>query len=555
FDLGVEQNFMEELLPVIVDIYSGDFSEVAGSREKVIEILVKEEKLFRQTLRKGLRELTKLPKDKPIGGEAVFKLYDTYGFPVDLTADIAREHQLTVDDAGFMQCMQRQREQSQAASTFRTHDLSKSPALHQVSVFSGYTENRQSATVVALLSTSGESVSALLFGTKGGIVLDNTPFYAESGGQVGDRGQLTFAGRQGVFRVDDTQRVGQAIVHYGEVLKGECHAAQSVVAEIDKPRREAIRLNHTATHLLHAALKEILGSEVQQKGSLVDAARARFDFSYSKALTSEEVQHVEARVNAMIQQNVLVQTDLMSLEAAQRTGAVALFGEKYAEDVRVLSMGDFSKELCGGTHANRTGDLGLFKISAEYGVASGVRRIEMLTGSYALAWVNQQLHVLEHVASLLKTTSSDVVSQLELFVQDMKNTERALTDLKRASMQEQAKNLLTDVSQIQGINLLVHELRDENAQSLRSLLDELRGRLDNAVIVLIGIQRDKMQVVVGVNQALLSRGVPTAADLVRHLCGKGGGRADMAQGGGAVPADLAEKMLQIRRMLEENAKA
>ena len=472
-------------------------------------------------------------------------MYDTYGFPVDLTADIAREQGLYVDMDGFNQLMQQQRAQSQAASQF-TIDYHATSQLDHQSDFHGYEKEIMEGRVIAVLQ-DGVEVNSLSTGMKGAIVLDHTPFYAESGGQVGDRGFL-FSEDNLRFRVDDTQKNGQAIVHYGEVIEGTMIVDQFITAQIDMQRRNAIRLNHTATHLLHAALKTIVGPQVQQKGSLVDAERARFDFSNFEAVTPGQIREIEILVNAQIRANHEVVTRLMDIESAKESGAVALFGEKYADDVRVLSMGEFSKELCGGTHARRTGDIGLFKIVAEYGIASGVRRIDLVTGSYALAWVNEQQSLLADLASLLKTTVTNLPEKVAQLILDNKAQEKEIAKLHSEKAQKSGADLANEVENINGINLLVKRLEGVDGQILRTTLDQLKSRLDSAVIVLFVVDQDKMNVIAGVSKNIIGK-APTAATLVRHLCGKGGGRDDMAQGGGVVPADLDAKIAEIKEMV------
>ena len=382
---------------------------------------------------------------------------------------------------------------------------------------------------------------------KAAIVLQDTPFYAESGGQVGDRGQLV--SKEAIFRVDDTQKMGQAIVHYGELIKGELQLNQELTAEVDVVRRDAIRLNHTATHLLHAALKVIVGYHVQQKGSLVDAERARFDFSHHEALTPEQLQQLERLVNDRIRLNDEVVTTQMNIDEAKQSGAVALFGEKYNDVVRVLSLGDFSKELCGGTHARRTGDICLFKITAEYGVASGVRRIELVTGRYALEKVQEQQQQLDTIAQQLKATQSNVMEKLTQFLRDTKQQEKELLSLKQKMAAQSGNALLSEVQKIGDVNLLVKKMDDVGGQELRTMLDQLKSSIDNAVIVLVSVSEQKMNVIAGVSKSVLGK-VPTAALLVKHLCGKGGGRDDMAQGGGPVPDDLDKKIAQIAEMIK-----
>lgn len=545
--LGLATPFFSQLVKPLVELMGDVYPELTSAQAHIEKILMQEENQFAKTLEQGLRLLQEQIQGlsaKEIPGDVAFKLYDTYGFPIDLTADIAREQGLEVDMNGFNQFMQQQREQSQAASQFTT-DYHATTQLDHQSAFHGYDKEKMDASVIALLQ-DGVEVKHLACGVKGAVVLDNTPFYAESGGQIGDKGLLLADGFS--FRVDDTQKVGQAVVHYGEVTQGTCTLGQRVSASIDATRREAIRLNHTATHLLHAALKTIVGAHVQQKGSLVDAERARFDFSHFEAVTAVQILQIEALVNEQIRANNEVCTDLMDIETAKKTGAVALFGEKYSDKVRVLSMGSFSKELCGGTHARRTGDLGLFKIVAEYGVASGVRRIELVTGAYALSLVNEQQALINEMATTLKATTHNVREKLAQLVLDNKNQEKELSRLLNEKAQKSGADLLSEVEVIHGMNLLVKQLDGMDNQTLRTTLDQLKSRMDSAVIVLFAVDKDKMNVIAGVSKNILGK-APSAAALVRHLCGKGGGRDDMAQGGGVVPENLAEKIEEIKIML------
>jgi alanyl-tRNA synthetase len=548
--LGLPTPFFTRLVEPLIAVMGGAYPELALQKEHIERVLEQEEGQFARTLEQGLRllqEQIQALKGQEIAGEVAFKLYDTYGFPVDLTADIVREQGLTVDMAGFNHCMQQQRELSQTASQFST-DYSIAAQISESSVFHGYEKIQLHSKVGALL-LNNQKVPRLRKGEKGAVLLENTPFYAESGGQVGDRGKLV--AEHFLFRVEDTQRIAKAIIHYGEVVEGELSVGQEVTAEIDAERRAAIRLNHTATHLLHAALKKRMGPHVQQKGSLVDAERTRFDFSHFEALTVQELRDIEFLVNAEIRKNTPVLTDIMSIEAAKKSGAVALFGEKYSDAVRVLSIGEFSKELCGGTHAGRTGDIGLFKIVSEYGIASGVRRIELVTGAYALNWVNQQLTVLDTVASQLKTTPAQISEKLSQFLHDAKQQEKELSRVNAKLASQSGADLLKEVQNIHGINVLVKQLPNTDAKTLRGTLDQLKSGLDNAVIVLIALEQDKMNVIAGVSKSLIGR-VPSAAVLVKQLCGKGGGREDMAQGGGRVPDDLAEKISQVQAMIAEH---
>jgi alanyl-tRNA synthetase len=545
--LGLPTPFLSQLVEPLIAVMGDAYPELVTTKAHIEKILIQEENQFARTLELGLRLLhdhIQTLNSEEIPGQIAFKLYDTYGFPIDLTADIAREQGLQVDMDGFNQYMKQQREQSQAASQFTTDYHATSQLDHQ-SEFHGYEKEAMDSKIVALLQ-EGIEVQQLSKGVKGAVVLDNTPFYAESGGQIGDKGILSGSGFS--FRVDDTQKTGQAVVHHGEVIEGILTLNQAIHAQIDSLRREAIRLNHTATHLLHAALKTIVGQHVQQKGSLVDAERARFDFSHFEALTTKQIQQIELLVNEQIRANHAVDTQIMDIETAKQSGAVALFGEKYAEAVRVLSMGEFSKELCGGTHARRTGDIGLFKIIAEYGVASGVRRIEMVTGSYALSWINEQQGLLSELANTLKTTVNNVQDKVSQLLSDNKNQEKEISKLLNEKVQQSGNDLLNEVEKINGINVLVKQLDGIDSQTMRNTLDQLKSSLESAVIVLFTIDQNKMSVIAGVSKNIIGK-APAASLLVRHLCGKGGGRDDMAQGGGLAPDNLAEKIKEIKTMV------
>ncbi|HHT0592343.1 TPA: alanine--tRNA ligase [Legionella anisa] len=563
--LGLPTPFFSRLVEPLIQVMGDAYPELIQFKAHIEKILNQEENQFARTLDQGLRLLQEQMHSlggHEISGEIAFKLYDTYGFPVDLTADIAREQGLYVEMDGFNQLMQQQKAQSQAASQFSV-DYSTNAQLDYQSDFYGYEKKEMEAKIVALVQ-DGKKVETLSKGMTGGIVLEHTPFYAESGGQVGDKGiltstefelpvgdkrKLTLPGF--MFRVDDTQKKGQAIIHYGEVLEGNAATNELVHAQIDNERREAIRLNHTATHLLHAALKTVVGPQVQQKGSLVDAERARFDFSHFEPLTAEQIKEIESLVNDQIRANHEVVTRIMDIDSAKKSGAVALFGEKYTDKVRVLSMGEFSKELCGGTHAQRTGDIGLFKIVAEYGIASGVRRIEMVTGRYALAWVNEQQFMLNYLASLLKTTTNSLPDKVGQLLTENKGLEKEIAKLQSEKAQKSGADLANEVEKINGISLLVKRLEGVDSQTIRTTLDQLKSRLDSAVIVLFTIDQNKMNVIAGVSKNILGK-APTAAALVRHLCGKGGGRDDMAQGGGEVPPDLEKKIEEIREMVRHS---
>jgi alanyl-tRNA synthetase len=548
--LQVSSPFFSQLVPSLMTVMGEAYPELLTQQSHIERVLLQEEQQFSRTLDQGLRLLTEhiqTLQGQDLSGDVAFKLYDTYGFPFDLTADIAREQGLRMDSEGFHQRMKQQRELSQSASQFQM-DYS-TPVLLEgvVSMFHGYDHHDYTSPVIAMLE-QGKPVEHILSGTKAHIILKDTPFYAESGGQVGDRGSLKVG--DALFRVDDTQRLGESIVHQGVLLSGELSLNQVVTAQVDVVRRTAIRLNHTATHLLHAALKTIIGEHVQQKGSRVDAENARFDFSHHEALTQADLLSIERLVNEKIRENRAVETAVMSIDDARSSGAVALFGEKYGDDVRVLSMGDFSKELCGGTHADRTGDLGLFKIINEYGVASGVRRIEMVTGSAALEWINQQLAVLDGLVTTLKATPVTAVDKLTQTLADARARDKELAEALRQLVLAEGQALLKDAVKLKDVTVLIKRLDNLDSHGLRAMLDHLKSALDSAIIVLFSVSQNTISVVSGVSKSLLGR-VPTAADLVRHLCGKGGGRDDMAQGGGRLPHDLEDKLNQLNTIISD----
>lgn len=546
--LGLQSPFFYRLVAPLAEIMGDAYPELHRQRETIERVLMQEEEQFSRTLAHGLQLLKEQMAEltgKQIAGETAFKLYDTFGFPLDLTEDIAREHGLTVDVNGFEQQMQQQRQKSQSASQFAADYFSEAD-LKEETAFKGYEHDEFPAQLISIRQ-DGKAIEQLNIGARGALILNQSPFYAESGGQVGDRGEIL--SERGRFRVDDTQMAGHAIVHYGEMIEGSFTSGETVRAVVDALRRDAIRLNHTATHLLHAALKKVVGDHVHQKGSLVDADRARFDFSHHSPLTDDTLKQLETVVNAEIRANHPVKTELMSLDKAQNEGAVALFGEKYSDEVRVLSLGEFSKELCGGTHAARTGDIGLFKIIAEYGVASGIRRIEMVTGEMALAWVTQQLALFDQVVDRLKTSPEKALDRLGQVLTDTRQLEKQVATLQQQLAARSGDVLTADVQKIGEVKLLVKQLDQQDSQGLRVMLDQLKTKLDTAVIVLYSIIDNKINVVASVSKSLLPR-VPHAAEFVKELCGKGGGRPDMAQGGGDLPPDLADKIKGLAGLIK-----
>jgi len=547
---GLPSPFFSKLVAPLAQIMGDAYPELIASQGQIEQVLNQEENQFSRTLEQGLRllqEQIQSLQGTEITGEVAFKLYDTYGFPLDLTQDIAREQNLTVDIDGFNRCMQQQRELSQSSSQFSV-DYSTPQQLEEVSDFHGYQADHTDSKIVAIL-VNGKKCEQLSAGEKAVLVLDQTPFYAESGGQIGDRGLITADGM--IFEVEDTQRLAQAVIHHGLLKQGSLRVGQQVLATIDQKRRAAIRLNHTATHLLHAALKQVVGNHVQQKGSLVDAERARFDFSHFEGLTATQMTQIETVVNDEIRANHEVLTRLMTIDEARNSGAVALFGEKYGDEVRVLSIDEFSKELCGGTHAKRTGDIGLFKIIAEYGIASGIRRIELMTGAYALDWVNQQLTCFADIAAKLRVPTASASDKLTQLLQECKQLEKELARFQAKLAAKSGNDLLGEAEKIGDARLLIKQLETSESQALRSTLDQLKSAMDNAVIVLYTINEDKLNVIAGLSKSLIGR-APSAAALVKHLCGKGGGRDDMAQGGGIVPADLDIKLQEIKTMVTQS---
>jgi len=552
--LGLKSPFFHRLVKPLAKIMGSAYPQLHTEQTHIESTLQQEEEQFTRTLEQGLRlfntEVAHL-KTTIIPGNIVFKLYDTYGFPPDLTADLAREQSLTIDETGFNECMNAQRARAKSASQFET-DYTNEQQFTMSSTFHGYEKSTTFSTLIAFWHEN-QPVTTLKDGQTGQIVLNETPFYAESGGQVGDTGFIE--NKEGAFEVQDTQKIGSAIVHQGKMIRGHFAINQTVTANINLAHREAIRLNHTATHLLHAALKQIVSPNVQQKGSQVAASRCRFDFAHPQALTAAQLIAVEALVNQEIRANYAVETDIMTRAAAEKSGAIALFGEKYGESVRVLRMGDFSKELCGGTHARRTGDLGLFKIISEYGIASGVRRIELLTGDHALQWINAQLNLLNESSALLKIKPAQLVEKLTQLQTTAREQEKLLQQLQHKAASASSGDLLSEVKQIphdnQPIQWLVKRLDEHTLPALRTQLDQLRSRLEHSVIVLYSIQNNTISAIASVSPSLAGH-VQPAPTYIRHLCDKGGGKIDMAQGGGPLPADFEARLTTLEKMIFSN---
>ena len=539
--LGCNEPFFHRLVTPLVAEMGSAYPELPAAQTQVERVIRLEEERFAETLSHGMGILEGVIAgltDGCIPGETVFKLYDTYGFPTDLTADIARERGLTLDLEGFERAMAEQKERARAASQFglsQEFDLD----FQGQTEFCGYDHLSERATVVAIYLDGGQSCDTLNKGQNGLVVLDLTPFYAESGGQSGDRG--TLRGEDGHFAINDTQKKGDGIIcHLGQVLAGQIRVGDSVKAEVDTARRRATALNHSATHLLHAALRQVLGDHVQQKGSQVGPERLRFDFSHFEPVSREQLLTIERLVNQEIRKNHMVETRIMSLEDAKSTGAMALFGEKYADQVRVLRMGDFSTELCGGTHVKAVGDIGLCKIVAEGGIAAGVRRIEALTGATALDWVEADEDRVLRLAGLLKGGRDDLDERVASLLVRGRTLEKELDQLKARLARSAGKDLAGTAVEVGEVKVLAARIDGVDPKALRETLDQLKDRLGSAVVVLATVADDKVSLVAGVTPNLTDR--LKAGDLIREVAarvgGKGGGRPDMAQAGGTDPSGL-----------------
>ncbi len=546
--LGGNETFFYKLVPTLVEEMGDAYPELTQTQQTIERTLKAEEERFNETLDRGLKILDQdieSLKGDTISGETIFKLYDTFGFPVDLTRDVAIERGLKLDMAGFEHEMEAQRERARAASVFKLVEIG-AVTVDEPTQFTGYERLRDEGKVLQI--TRGADLAqagALTASEQGNIVLDRTSFYAESGGQVGDRGVLRVGGA--VFQVEDTQKRGQVYVHQGRVEKGQIRVDDCVETVVDQERRQKIRLNHSATHLLHAALRKHLGTHVTQKGSLVDSEYFRFDFSHPQAVTPEELQRVEDLVNEQVRANHEAETRVMDLEQAKAGGAMALFGEKYDEKVRVLRLSDFSVELCGGTHVRRTGDIGLFKIVSEGGVAAGVRRIEAVTGGGAEAWIRSQQEQLDHIARLLKSDRASVVDKVQQLQARSKSLEKELEQTKAKLASGGGASLLDRVEEIKGVRVLAAQLDGADVKVLREAVDHYKDKLAPAAIVLASIQDGKVSLIAGVTKDLTTR--VNAGELVNHVAaqvgGKGGGRADMAQAGGNDPAGLERALRAV----------
>jgi len=540
--LGLNSAFFHKIVAPLVEEMGAAYPELAKAQEKVESVLLKEEKRFSETLDQGMKILddaiAKLNSDT-IPGEVVFKLYDTYGFPIDLTADIARERKLTLDKDGFEKAMEAQRQRARAAGKFDT-DYTDKLDIETETNFSGYDATHADTEIEAIF-IKGNKVDSASQGDQAQIILTNTPFYAESGGPVGDTGKLTSG--DNVFEVHDTQKQGKTFIHYGVMSAGSLKQGESLSAEVDQARRQAIVLNHSATHLMQKALRLVLGEHVEQKGSLVKPDYLRFDFSHSEPITKEEIINVETIVNDEIRLNAQANSEEMSMDDAIKQGAMALFGEKYGENVRVVNIG-YSTELCGGVHVKRAGDIGLFKITNESGVAAGVRRIEAVTGASAIKWVEGRSNQLENISQLVKSSVAEVNDKVALMLERSRSLEKELEQLKSKLAAQAGSDLASQAVEINDIKVLAANLEGVDPKSLRDTVDQLKNKLGKAAVIVSTVANNKVSLVAGITKAETS--VIKAGDLLKHVAsqidGKGGGRPDMAQGGGnnidALPSAL-----------------
>jgi alanyl-tRNA synthetase len=551
YKLGCKEPFFHKLVRDLVKAMGSAYPELAKAQSRIEQVLKQEEERFAETLENGMKVLegALMREDRMLEGETVFQLYDTFGFPVDLTADIARERNVRVDYAGFEAAMERQRERARAASKFQMGAAVEYRGAK--TLFRGYdTLSVEDARIVAIYR-EGASVQSMSADESGIVVLDHTPFYAESGGQVGDSGELV--GSDGTFVVADTQKVQVDVFgHHGRLEAGSLSVGDKVTARVDAARRARTMRNHSATHLMHKALREVLGGHVQQKGSLVDADRTRFDFSHNEPLGDEQIRRVEALVNAEILANCPTSARVMKYDDAVKGGAMAFFGDKYGDEVRVLDIGT-SRELCGGTHVARTGDIGFFKVIGEGGVASGIRRIEATTGEGALVYVQQQQSKLHEAAAALKTSPQEVGQKISQVMDNVRALEKELARLKSRMASSQGEDLADKALDVKGVKVVAATLDGADSKALREALDKLKDKLKSAAVVLGTASDGKVSLIAGVTPDLVRK--IKAGDLVNHVAqqvgGKGGGRADMAQAGGTNPEKLPEALASVRGWIEE----
>ncbi|MCO6553415.1 MULTISPECIES: alanine--tRNA ligase [Gilliamella] len=554
--LGAKDIFFYKLVKPLIDVMGSAAVELENNRKLVEDALKIEEEQFLKTLERGLslldQELAKIT-GKVLPGDIAFKLYDTYGFPLDLTADVCREKNITIDEDGFNQCMEEQRKRARESSSFNV-DYSNVIKLDDKTEFLGYQATESSGKVIAIFK-NGQKVENINAGDEAIVVLDKTPFYGESGGQIGDKGLLTAANLE--FSVFDSQKYGKSIGHFGQIIKGSLKVGDNVIAAIDVELRERIRRNHSATHLLQAALQRILGNHVHQKGSLVNDSYLRFDFSHNQAITPEQIIEIENLVNQQIRRNLPVDIELMPIDKAKDKGAMALFGEKYEDIVRVLTMGDFSIELCGGTHVNRTGDIGLFKIISESSIASGVRRIEATSGQNAMDLIHNESNLLTQIGQLTKSDKSAVLVRIEQLIEQTKQLERTIEQLKAQKASQESAQLLNQCEKINDKHLLIAKLDNVEAKLLRTMIDDLKNQLKTGVIILAAVNDDKINLAAGVTNDLVN--IVKAGDLVSQLAlkvgGKGGGRPDFAQAGGMDLSALPEALSSVKKEISNKLQA
>ncbi len=551
YKLGQKQPFFHRLVPDLARVMGDAYPELPKAQERVMQVLKAEEERFAETLEHGMKVLeTALRReDRTLDGETVFQLYDTFGFPVDLTADIARERGVVIDHAGFETEMEKQRERARAAGKFRMEAGVEYSG--RATEFLGYDRTALDDARISAIYREGASVPAIAAGDSGIVVLDKTPFYAESGGQVGDSGELVAAG--GTFAVSDTQKIQAGVFgHHGVLATGRMAVGDKVAARVDAARRARTMRNHSATHLMHKALREVLGPHVQQKGSLVDPDKTRFDFSHDAPLTDEQIRRVEAKVNTEILANAASSARIMKFDDAVKAGAMALFGEKYGDEVRVLEIGS-SRELCGGTHVVRTGDIGLFKIVSQSGVAAGIRRVEATTGEGALAWAQAQEDTLREAAETLKSPPGEVPQKIVQVLDQVRALEKELSRLKSRMATSQGQDLASQAIDVKGVKVLAAALEGADAKSMRETLDQLKDKLKSAAIVLGSADGGKVSLIAGVTSDLT--GKLKAGELVNFVAqqvgGKGGGRPDMAQAGGSEPAKMPGALGSVRGWVEQ----
>jgi len=551
YQLGQKQPFFYRLVDDLARVMGPAYPELAKAQERVKQVLRAEEERFGDTLEHGMKVLegALTREDRMLDGETVFQLYDTFGFPVDLTADIARGRGVMIDHAGFEAAMERQREQARAASKFK---MTAGVEYHgKPTEFQGYETLQSEGTVVAIYR-EGTQVEEIQAGETAAVVLDRTPFYAESGGQVGDRGEIVGSG--GTFVVNDTQKIQPEVFgHQGRLTTGRLRVGETVKARVDAVARARAAWNHSATHLMHAALRQVLGPHVQQKGSLVDSERTRFDFAHNEPMTEEQIRKVEELVNREIRRNSDVSARIMKYDDAIRAGALAFFGDKYGDEVRVLQMGDFSTELCGGTHVRRTGDIGFFKIVSETGIAAGVRRMEAVTADGALALVQQQEARLAEAAEALKAQPAEITTKIQQVLDNVRQLEKELARLKSRVAAAQGEDLVAQAEDVQGVKVLAASLDGADAKALRETLDKLKDKLRTATIVLAASDGSKVTLIAGVTPDLTAK--IKAGELVNFVAqqvgGKGGGRPDMAQAGGNEPAKVPAALGSVKGWVAE----